>query len=57
MHNAYYAAEMMARSLKRANALTAMEQAHTAGYMTDEDHKKALKEIMANEGFELNFDK
>ncbi len=55
MHNALYAAEVIARSVKRGNALEAMKQAHDAGYITDEYHKKALKEIMANEGFEFEF--
>ena len=57
MHNAYYAASVISYSLKRANALEAIRQAHDAGYMTDEDHKAALMEIMKNEGFTLTFTK
>lgn len=57
MHNAYYAAEVISYSLRRANALEAIRQAHDAGYMTDEDHKAALMEIMKNEGFTLTFTK
>ena len=58
MHNsAYHAAEVISYSLKRANALEAIRQAHDAGYVTDEDHKAALIGIMKNEGFTLTFTK
>lgn len=55
MHNAYYAAEVVAKSLQRANALEAVKQAHDAGYMTDASHRDALKYILEKEGFQIDF--
>jgi len=53
--NACYAVEVISYSLKRANALEAIKQAHDAGYMTDEEHKEVLSVILKNEGLKVTF--
>ena len=55
MHNAYYAAQVIAKSAKRANALEALKQAHDAGYVSDATHIKVLKEILELEGYDIEF--
>lgn len=53
MHNAYYAIDVISRSLRRANALEALKQIHDVGEITEECYKKALVDILKDEGFEL----
>lgn len=53
MHNAYYATEQIAISLKRQNCLIALRNAYDAELITKDAYEKLLVEVLNNEGFNI----